>query len=508
MKKTLLPILLLFIINLTFADNFNQSAINVIASDLQISNDSLFTILSDWQDYSQPESTDIFLLEYNQVNDTLAAPYVVYIPKEYDSNKKTPLVIYLHGGVSTKVFHDTPIKYAEQNYFTEYAKNNNWIIVFPMGNIDTAWWNLTGINNLKAQIRKLKSMYNIDDNRVYISGFSDGGSGSYHLALNAPDDFAAFYPLNGMISVGSIVTEIPVFLPNFKNRYVYAINTDEDGLYPAKKMRDLIKLSLEADANMFYKEYWGFGHTFEYANDELPILFDNMQTKVRDIFPTEIYWETSMLEYGKCDWLQITGIDTLQSKKGWQKEYNVELADERVSFGFYNDREYEGEGAKITKVIQESASDKMGLKENDIIIKMDGTKAENIGKLIELRSAKQRGDTFTLTVLRDNNEIQLSGKFPEVTKYKALSYSKPSGAVKASYYGNHFKIETSRVSQVTLYIHPEMINMKIPVVIFINEEEVFNEIVQIDREFMVHNFLNNYDRRALWTNKKTLNVNK
>ena len=493
--------------NLIVAEDISINTINNLASNQQISNDSLFTLLSNWQNYSQPESTDIFLLEHNQINDTLAAPYVVYIPKRYDCKKKTPLVIYLHGGVSTKDFHETPIEYAKQNYFTEYARKNNWIVVYPMANNNTAWWNLTGINNLKAQIRKLKSQYNIDENRIYISGFSDGGSGSFHLALNAPDDFASFYPLNGMISVGSAVTQIPVFLPNFRNRFVYAINTDEDRLYPAKKMRDIIKLSLDADANMFYKEYWGFGHTFEYADKELPILFENMKTKTRNIFSPEIYWETSMLEYGKCDWLQITVIDTLLAPKEWQIEYNVEIADERVSFGFYNDREYEDYGTRISKIVSGSAADSMGVKENDIIIKMDGVKAENIGKLLELRSEKKRGDKFALTILRTDEEIQLTGHFPDVTHYNALNYTKPSGAVKTVYYGNHFDIKTSRVSQIALYVHPQMINLDIPIVVTINGKELFNEIVEIDRDFMIQNFKENVDREALWVNKIILNTN-
>jgi len=507
MKKYLLFILLIISVNLVFADGFNTAIINELADDQQISNDSLFTLLSNWQNYSQPQETDVFLLEHNQINDTLNAPYVVYIPKGYDCKKQTPLIIYLHGGVSTVDFYDTPLEYAEQNYFTEYAKMNNRIIVYPMANNETAWWNLTGINNIRAQIRKLKTQYNIDDNRIYLSGFSDGGSGSYHLALNAPDDFATFYPLNGMISVGSAVTQIPIYLPNFRNRFVYAVNTDKDGLYPAKEMRKFIQLSLEADADIFYKEYWGFGHSFEYAADELPILFKNMKTKTRNIFRSNIYWETSRLEYGKCDWLQITEIDTMLAPKEWQRLYNMEIADERVSFGFYNDRDYKDYGTRISKIISGSAADSMGLAENDIIIKMDGIETENIGKLLELRSKKNRGDQFVLTILRTDKEIQLSGQFPKVIYYDALNYPKLSGAVKAEYYGNHFNIETSRVSEVAIYIHPEMVNMKIPIVITINGKEVFNEIVEINREFMVQNFKDNLDKKALWVNKIILNTN-
>ncbi len=154
MKKYLLFILLIISVNLVFADEFKIAIINDLADDQQISNDSLFTLLSNWQNYSQPQETDVFLLEHNQINDTLNAPYVVYIPKGYDCKKQTPLIVYLHGGVSTVDFYEKQLEYAEQNYFTEYAKKNNWIIVYPMANNETAWWNLTGINNIRAQIRK------------------------------------------------------------------------------------------------------------------------------------------------------------------------------------------------------------------------------------------------------------------------------------------------------------------------------------------------------------------
>ncbi|MCF7858731.1 MAG: PDZ domain-containing protein [Candidatus Cloacimonetes bacterium] len=506
MRRLIFYLIILFSISLCYSDITNDD-LKLLYYDQAVSDDSLFTILSNWQNYKQPTNTGTFIIEYNEINDTLKAPYIFHVPSNYDSNNKTPLVIYLHGGVNTPEFYETPLEYAEQNYFTKFSKQNNWFILFPMGNNATAWWNLIGINNIKTQIRELKSNYNIDDNRINISGFSDGGSGSYHFALNAPDDFAAFYPLNGMISVGSVVTQIPVYLPNFKNRPIYAVNTDKDGLYPAKEMRKFIELSLDADADIFYKEYWGIGHSFDYAENELPKLFENMKTKTRDIFKSEMYWETSTLDYGKCDWLQITAIDTLLIQQDWQIEYNMEIADERISFGFYNDREYEDYGTRITKIVQGSAAETMGLKENDVIIKMDGIEAGNIEELLELRNEKIRGDHFTLAVLRADKEIQLSGKFPEVLYYDALDYSMPSGAVKARYYGNHFKIETSRVSEITIYIHPNMVNLDIPLMITLNGEKVFEDTVMIDRKFMYNNFLENHDKNAVWVNKIVLSVN-
>lgn len=462
--------------------------------------------ITKFNDFPIPDSTKVFRKENNVISDSLKAPYVVYIPENYDSKKPTPLIVYLHGGVSTKDFYDEVIKYAEENYFTEFAEKNNYLIVFPMGNAETAWWNLTGITNINTIIKTIKTGYNVDDNRVYVSGFSDGGSGSFHLALNSPDNFAAFYPLNGMISVGSAVTNLPVFISNLQNNYVYAINTDKDGLYPAKKMRQLMDLCLTADANVFYKEYWGIGHSFDYADVELPIIFENMKDHPRDIFASTIYWETSELSYGKCDWIEITGIDTLREKQEWQEQYNVELSDERISFGFYNDREFEGIGTKVTKTVDESTAAAMGLLQYDIITKMDGQKADNIDELLEIRNTKKRGDEFELTILRESKEMLLKGKFPDITFYNAFNYTKPSGAVKANFYGNIFDIQTSRISEITLYIHPEMVNTEILVTVILNGKKVFDEKVITDNNFILSNFNKNRDRKALWINKLVFEI--
>ncbi|RLC50857.1 MAG: hypothetical protein DRI23_06205, partial [Candidatus Cloacimonadota bacterium] len=201
-----------------------------------------------------------------------------------------------------------------------------------------------------------------------------------------------------------------------------------------------------------------------------------------------------------------TKIDTLHPKKEWQEVNNVKLTDDRMMFGFNNDREYEGEGTLITRVVENSAAFDAGLLENDLIIKMDGKSAANIDSLITWRDAKKRGDEFTLTVIREDEKIQLNGRFPETTEYDAFNLTKPSGAVKARYYGNHFEIETSRVSQIAIYIHPEMINYDIPVDININGQQVFNEMIEIDSEFMQKNFKENQDRKALWTNRIVLNL--
>ena len=291
-----------------------------------------------------------------------------------------------------------------------------------------------------------------------------------------------------------------------KNRFTAAINTDEDGLYPAAEMRKLMEFAQHTGADLSYKEYWGIGHEFNYADQEIPLIIENMKLHPRDIFRNEIYWETAGKEYNVCDWLEIIELDTLETPRNWHREFNRKMENKRVQFGFYDDREFEGKGIRVRDIVEASTADSMNLKTGDIIINMDGTPVDSISVLLELRASKKRGDPVNLTVMRDNDEIKLNGQFPEIDLYDAFVLDQPSGAVKAKYCGNRFEIETSRIKEIAIFIHPEMVNLENPVIIDINGKESFNQKNVFDREFMLENFSKNKDRKSIWIRKIPLRI--
>jgi len=379
--------------------------------------------------------------------------------------------------------------------------------LMPMSRGDCMWWEAAGEKHVFDELLIMKEKFNIDDDRVYMTGFSDGGSGSFHFGYRLPNEFAAFYPLNGMISVPAHVTGKTCFIRNLQNRYLRAVNTDQDGLYPAASTRLTMDMALSAGANISYREYWGFGHDWGYFEEDLPLMAKDLLKRARDSFQTKIYWECiSAEEYNRCDWLEITGLDTLAEKQDWQQEYNVQLPDDKISFGFYHDSEFKGDGILVNKVIESTLAAEMGLRDNDIIIAIDEVTITNIDEMVELKAGKQRGDEVSLTVFREGETYLLKAVFPETVYYDALFYEQPSGAVKAKYYGNIFELDTSRVGALAIYINPEMVNLKIPVKVIINGVEVFNEIVGYEQEIMKENIIKNKDRKALWVNKLEFDV--
>jgi serine protease Do len=82
--------------------------------------------------------------------------------------------------------------------------------------------------------------------------------------------------------------------------------------------------------------------------------------------------------------------------------------------------EPEEEGAKITEVSKESAAEKAGLKEDDIITKIDDTKIEDPDDLTKAIREHKAGDKVTVTFLRDKKEQKITA---ELTKWKGMSFN-------------------------------------------------------------------------------------
>lgn len=124
----------------------------------------------------------------------LETKYLLYLPDGYrnDTSQKWPLLIFLHGsGESgtdiTKVKVHGPPKLAEQ------GKKFPFIIVSPQAPPKAGW----KIEILKSMLDDLKKKYRVDHDRIYLTGLSMGGFGTWNFASEYPEEFAAIVPVCG-----------------------------------------------------------------------------------------------------------------------------------------------------------------------------------------------------------------------------------------------------------------------------------------------------------------------
>ena len=128
--------------------------------------------------------------------------YITYIPAIYNSSQATPLLINLHGRTGTAY---GTMWHAD---FRNIADTANFIIVHPQGLLDssglTHWnygqTNVDDIGFLNSLYFHLISNYNIDVNRVFSVGMSNGGAMSYYLACDMNNKIAAIASVTGAMT--------------------------------------------------------------------------------------------------------------------------------------------------------------------------------------------------------------------------------------------------------------------------------------------------------------------
>ncbi|HBC47462.1 MAG TPA: hypothetical protein DCZ43_10480, partial [candidate division Zixibacteria bacterium] len=432
-------------------------------------------------------------------------PWVIYIPSTYDPRKPTPLMIALHGGVSRPDIIEDPVAWANDTPFKTMAEQRGYLMLFPFGQAKATWWDQVGIANIQNLVRIAKTQYNVDDDRVYLGGFSDGGSGAFLFAMAMPGDYAAFVALNGHMGVGSEDGNLPTYASNFVNTPVYAVTTDKDQLYPSSDMQGLIDMALDAGGNILYRQLEG-DHSLSYADKEFPLIGDYLDRHPRDPFPSKIYWETAIPGFGVCRWFAIDEI-TIANPADWYKDYNSALVDSTIAIGFVPADSFKGPGVMVAGLVDgDYLARRIGLTVGDIIIGANVIEIKSMDDLIRFKTTIRRGDPVEMIVRRDGEDLKLNGKMPAPKNYYLFKREQPSATAKASFSGNRIDVETSRVGTFRILIHPGMINLNQNLVIDANGKRVFNKIVEPNLRYLLRDFLDNRDRKVIFVNEVSIRL--
>jgi len=430
-------------------------------------------------------------------SDTVERPWVLVVPESYDPEVPTPLLVVLHGGVGGATIAEDPLGEASDNELVDMATENGWVSLVPFGQAGATWWDDVGMDNIQRLLRKVKIELNIDDDRVWMAGFSDGGSAGFAHAMVAPTDYAAFLALNGHIGVGSLDGDLPTYAPNLANSPVYVTTTFDDGLYPSERMRPTIEMARRAGADIFYRELPG-EHDFDDVAGDLPLMARFLERHPRDPFPHEITWEATSAEFGRCKWFAIDRVTTGRAAR-WHHVFNAALVDDRRTVGFFPQWDFEGSGILVDGISdEESAARSMGLRPGDIIVEADGAPIDSLAALDVWKEGVSRGDAFGFTVIRDGARVHLSGEFPPEANYNVFKRDAPSARATASFMANHVDVRASRLGAFSILVHPDMFHLDENLVVTVNGDVVYDEPVAPDIGFMLSNYVENRDRSLLY----------
>ncbi len=140
---------------------------------------------------------------------TVEMDYLISLPKDYEKQEKWPLILFLHGAgergddLELVKVHGPP-KLVEQ------GKAFPFIVVSPQCP-KGRWWHAM---ELSALLDEIEEKYKVDADRIYVTGLSMGGFGTWDLAMYAPKRFAAIAPIcgGGDRQFGKALKDIPAWV--------------------------------------------------------------------------------------------------------------------------------------------------------------------------------------------------------------------------------------------------------------------------------------------------------
>jgi predicted peptidase len=161
--------------------------------------------------------------------------YVISLPRDYrETNQRWPLIVFLHGGSGRGDDINLIKQYGPPRHVSE-AADFRFVVLSPQIPEGEIWSDSDGVISLLDEVL---AHYAIDPKRVYLTGMSMGGRGTWYLAYKYPNRFAAIAP------IAAFQTIPEHWARNLRNVPVWAFHGDKDTIAPVSDdqlMIDAIK---------------------------------------------------------------------------------------------------------------------------------------------------------------------------------------------------------------------------------------------------------------------------
>ena len=184
--------------------------------------------------------------------------FVMHRPEKWE--KKLPLIVLLHGAGERGNGEDELSKVEIHGFARIFTPEKNYecVLVSPQCEQNSFW--VAKIADIYEFIQQLKKAYEIDEDRIYLTGISMGGFGTWYTAMAYPDEFAAIAPCcGGGMPWNAGVLKMPV----------WAFTGDSDKAVKPYNTTDMIEAMEAAGYKPKLSVFKGVGHdSWNYTFDE------------------------------------------------------------------------------------------------------------------------------------------------------------------------------------------------------------------------------------------------
>jgi pimeloyl-ACP methyl ester carboxylesterase len=247
---------------------------------------------------------------FSDVDDT-DQPYALYLPKAFDTTKKYPLVISLHGAFSNhrlnlrRVFGQSNLPgetdVEATRYFPDWA-DIDVIVVSPLAR-GTIGYQGIAEKDVYDVLADVERRFPVDEDRVYLTGLSMGGGGVIWLGLTRPDVWAAIAPVCPVPPEDS-----EVLVPNALNVPIHIFQGGADTTVRPEGTREWVKRLRDFGAKVEYSEYPDVKHNSwenAYKDEAIFAWFARFR---RDRFPDHVRFVTNRYKYNSAYWVRVDDL--------------------------------------------------------------------------------------------------------------------------------------------------------------------------------------------------------
>jgi predicted peptidase len=200
-------------------------------------------------------------------------PYRLLKPESYDPKQKYPLVVFLHGAGERGSDNQKQLVHGVAEFAKEENRKKYPCFLIAPQCPSGPWWvgakkgpkdNKEPAALVLELIPELEKEFSIDKQRIYLTGLSMGGYGTWALLARKPELFAAGVPIcgGGDVKQAEVLAKIPLWV----------FHGDKDNAVNVEQSRKMVEAIKKAGGSPKYTEYPGVGHdswTQTYKNPEM-----------------------------------------------------------------------------------------------------------------------------------------------------------------------------------------------------------------------------------------------
>ena len=434
--------------------------------------------------------------------DGLEHQYVLQVPAAYDPRTPYPLRVYLHGGVARPRPAEGAWWRGEERWVRDDA-----LVVAPASWNESLWWQRSQIENLAGLLGDLKRTYNIDENRVYLMGVSDGATGAYYHAFKATTPWAGFLTFIGhpaVLANPSTGVDGEMHVPNLRGKPFFVVNGARDRLYPAAVVEPYVRLFAEAGIEVEFRPQPDGGHDLDWWDAEVDRVEAFIGRARRDPLPDELTWETETTrEFNRAHWLVVDELGAVAGESALDAFDRVTVPGPRRPLGINTVAELpDGAGLRIFEVGAGSLAEDAGMEPGDVLLDMDGAPTRTAEAARDAILRIRPGQDLPVTVERAGAPVRLTLRFPATQPGEsrpAFSHSRPSGRVELRREGNTVRAATRGVRRFTLLLSADQFDLSRPVRVITNGVVAHDGMVSPDAATLLRWAAVDWDRTALFS---------